>query len=193
MTSTNTTSGRGTEASELLSMWEEVAQGLTERLAAVGPGSWTVPTCCEGWDVAELVGHAIGGQRLIPRCLGASGAIDATNDEPVLLWGAVRQAANSAFRVPGAMDDVIEFFGDEMPAMNGLRFMLGDLLVHTWDLARATGHNDRLHREACALVLANLEPMDEFLRTSGMYGPKLEPATGADTQDRLLAFLGRKV
>jgi uncharacterized protein (TIGR03086 family) len=193
MTSTNTTSGRGTEASELLSMWEEVAQGFTERLAAVGPGSWTVPTCCEGWDVAELVGHAIGGQRLIPRCLGASGAIDATNDEPVLLWGAVRQAANSAFRVPGAMDDVIEFFGDEMPAMNGLRFMLGDLLVHTWDLARATGHNDRLHREACALVLANLEPMDEFLRTSGMYGPKLEPATGADTQDRLLAFLGRKV
>jgi uncharacterized protein (TIGR03086 family) len=193
MTSTNTTSGRGTEASELLSMWEEVAQGFTERLAAVGPGSWTVPTCCEGWDVAELVGHAIGGQRLIPRCLGASGAIDATNDEPVLLWGAVRQAANSAFRVPGAMDDVIEFFGDEMPAMNGLRFMLGDLLVHTWDLARATGHNDRLHREACALVLANLEPMDEFLRTSGMYGPKLEPATGADTQDRLLAFLGRKL
>jgi uncharacterized protein (TIGR03086 family) len=193
MTNTNITAGRGTEASELLSMWEEVAQGFTERLAAVGPESWTVPTYCEGWDVAELVGHVIDGQRLIPRCLGASGAIDATDDEPVLLWGVVRQAASTAFRAPGAMDEVIEFFGDEMPAMNGLRFMLGDLLVHTWDLARATGHDDRLHAQACAFVLGNLEPMDEFLRTSGMYGPKLEPAAGVDTQDRLLAFLGRKV
>jgi hypothetical protein len=77
------------------------------------------------------------------------------------------------------MDDVIEFFGDEMPAMNGSRFMLGDLLVHTWDLARATGHDERLHPEACAMVLANLEPIDEFLRTSGMYGPKLEPPNGS--------------
>jgi uncharacterized protein (TIGR03086 family) len=70
---------------------------------------------------------------------------------------------------------------------------MSDLLVHTWDLARAIGANDRLQTEACEKALADLEPIDELLRGPGLYGPKLEPAAGADVQDRLLAFLGRTV
>jgi uncharacterized protein (TIGR03086 family) len=70
---------------------------------------------------------------------------------------------------------------------------MSDLLVHTWDLARAIGANDRLPPEACTLALHNLEPIDALLRSPGFYGPKLEPSDGADVQDRLLAFLGRRV
>jgi hypothetical protein len=43
------------------------------------------------------------------------------------------------------------------------------------------------------MALANLEPIDDLLRGPGIYGPKLEPAAGADVPDRRLAFLGRKV
>jgi hypothetical protein len=34
-------------------------------------------------------------------------------------------------------------------------------------------------------------PLDELLRNSGQYGPKVEVGEDADVQTRLLAFIGR--
>jgi hypothetical protein len=59
------------------------------------------------------------------------------------------------------------------------------------DLARATGLDERLDPDAVARMLDGIEPMDEALRSSGHYGPKVEVPEGADEQTRLLAFLGR--
>jgi uncharacterized protein (TIGR03086 family) len=178
---------------ELLTMWRQVADGFTERLEAVGPHDWSNPTCCEGWDVAKLVDHAIGAQRMVPRALGATGAIDTTGDDLVLVWKTVRGGADAALGAPGAFDELVRLPFGEMKASDGIAFPMSDLLVHTWDLARAIGANDRLQTEACEKALADLEPIDELLRGPGLYGPKLEPAAGADVQDRLLAFLGRTV
>jgi hypothetical protein len=36
-------------------------------------------------------------------------------------------------------------------------------------------------------------PVDEMLRRPGGFGPKIEPAAGADAQTRYLNFLGRDV
>jgi len=184
---------RAVRLTELLTVWREVADGFTERLAAVGPPDWSASTCCEAWDVAELVDHAIGTQRMIPQALGAAGAIDTTGDDLVLVWDAVRGGADAALSAPGALDEIVKLTIGEMAAKDGIGIFLGDLLVHTWDLARAIRVNDGLHPEACAIALANLEPIDDLLRSPGLYGPKLEPAGGADVQDRLLAFLGRTV
>ena len=38
-----------------------------------------------------------------------------------------------------------------------------------------------------------MEPIDEMLRQSGQYGPKVEPPPGADATTRLMAFIGRPV
>jgi uncharacterized protein (TIGR03086 family) len=202
MTSTDVTSGRtarpaaraAASQADPLTIWREVADGFTDRLAAVGRADWSAPTCCEAWDVAALAGHVIDAQRAVPRALGASGAIDTTGDDLVRVWDAVRQAADAALSAPGALDQIVSLAAvGEMPAGNACAFLRGDLLVHTWDLARAIGASDRLHPGACALALAIMEPVDDLLRAPGFYGPKLEPAPGADVQDRLLAFLGRQV
>jgi hypothetical protein len=37
-----------------------------------------------------------------------------------------------------------------------------------------------------------MEPMDEVIRTSGHYGPRVEVPDDADEQTRVLAFLGRR-
>jgi uncharacterized protein (TIGR03086 family) len=178
---------------ELLTLWRRVADGFSERVEAVGPHDWTKPTCCDGWDVAKLVDHAIGAQRMVPRALGATGAIDATGDDAVLVWKTVRDAADAALGAPGALGEQVKLPFGEMAARDGLGFPLSDMLVHTWDLARAIGADDRLDPTACEKALADLEPIDDLLRGPGFYGPKLAPATGADAQDRLLAFLGRQV
>jgi uncharacterized protein (TIGR03086 family) len=110
-----------------------------------------------------------------------------------MVWKTVRDAADAALGAPGALDERVKLPFDEMTASDGLGFPMSDMLVHTWDLARAIGAHDRLHPDACEKALADLEPIDDLLRGPGFYGPKLAPAAGADVQDKLLAFLGRKV
>jgi len=162
-------------------------------LDAVQPGDWSKPTCCDGWNVTALVEHAIGAQRMVPKALGATGDIDATGDDLVQVWKTVRQAADVALSAPGAFEQSVKLPFGEMRAADGFGFPFGDLLIHTWDLARAIGASDRLLPEACAMVLPQLEPIDALIRGPGTFGPKLEPAADADIQDQLLAFVGRHV
>jgi uncharacterized protein (TIGR03086 family) len=63
--------------------------------------------------------------------------------------------------------------------------------MHTWDLAKATGQPVALDEDTCAALLAGMEPMDEVLRQSGQYGPRVPVPADADVQTRLLAFVGR--
>ena len=178
---------------DALTRWRAVAAGFDQRLANVGADDWTAATCCPEWTVSQLVEHAIGSQRFVPRALGASGDIDVEGDDLLEVWRTVRTAADEALGAPGAMDEVVTLPFGEMPAGDGLGFPIGDLLVHTWDLARAIGADDRLDAEACAVVYATLAPIDGNLRGPGFFGPKLDPAPDADAQDRLLAFVGRQV
>jgi uncharacterized protein (TIGR03086 family) len=67
-----------------------------------------------------------------------------------------------------------------------------DVLIHTWDLARATGLDERLDKRIAAQTLTGMQPMDEALRASGHYGPRVEVPAEADIQTRLLAFTGRE-
>ena len=66
------------------------------------------------------------------------------------------------------------------------------MVVHTWDLARATGLDETLDPEMVHDMLVNMEPLDDMLRASGQYGPKVAVAAGADEQTRLIAFTGRR-
>ena len=71
------------------------------------------------------------------------------------------------------------------------RFYTTDVFMHTWDLARATGQDDTLDPTLCAELLAGMEPIDELLRSSGQYGPRVPVPDDAAAQDRLLGFIGR--
>ena len=66
-----------------------------------------------------------------------------------------------------------------------------DLLVHTWDLARAGGIDDSLDEDPVAHDYEVLKPMDAMMHRPGVFGPKLEPPAGADLQAEFLCLLGR--
>lgn len=101
---------------------------------------------------------------------------------PVLLDSP--DAATRPFSHPQAGEHTLE-------AAIGM-FLLGDVFVHTWDLARATGQDETIDADEAAGMLAGLEQMEEILRSSGHYGPKVEAPAGADVQTRLIAFTGRR-
>ena len=63
--------------------------------------------------------------------------------------------------------------------------------MHTWDLSRATGQDETLDADKCAVMLAGMEPIEDAMRSSGQYGPRVEVPDDADVQTRMLAFIGR--
>ena len=72
--------------------------------------------------------------------------------------------------------------------------MTTDTFVHTWDIARATGVDERLDPDAVAAVYATLTNRDEDLaRGPGRYGDAVATELETDIQRRLLAFTGRVV
>ena len=72
------------------------------------------------------------------------------------------------------------------------RFYTSDVFMHTWDLARATGQDETLDRDLCAALLAGMEPIEDVMRSSGQYGPRVAVPADADVQTRLLGFIGRE-
>src|SRR4029453_8223554 len=71
------------------------------------------------------------------------------------------------------------------------QFYTADVFMHTWDLARATGQDDRLDADFCAVLLAGMEPIESVMRSSGQYGARVPVPDDAGPQDRLLGFIGR--
>jgi uncharacterized protein (TIGR03086 family) len=71
-------------------------------------------------------------------------------------------------------------------------FVTMDLLVHTWDLARTIGADERLDEDSVRRAYEGLKPMDAMIRQPNVFGPKLEPPIDADLQTEFLYFLGRR-
>ncbi|MEZ5219031.1 MAG: hypothetical protein R2705_09920 [Ilumatobacteraceae bacterium] len=81
-----------------------------------------------------------------------------------------------------------------MPAEQVLgRLVASDVLVHTWDLARAVGGDEQLPADLVAGAYSGLKPMDAMIRRPGVFGPKTPCPEGADEQTEFLCFLGRPV
>jgi uncharacterized protein (TIGR03086 family) len=177
-------------AMDVVDRYQDAADRFTARLDAVRDDQWDDPTPCTDWNVRQLVDHVIEIQRQIPEGLGVSVGDRADGPEKEK-WQAVRAAALEALRQPGVLERTMPGRGGEVPVQVALLPRLSDLLIHTWDLARGTGGDERIDPDSAAVVLEFLEPNDEILRSTGTFGPKVDAPPGADVGVRLLCFSGR--
>jgi uncharacterized protein (TIGR03086 family) len=115
------------------------------------------------------------------------------DDDPVAAWQVHSDAVQALLDDPGTPARVLrDRHVGEVPLDQAVdRFYTSDVFMHTWDLARATGQDETLDAGKCADLLAGMEPLDELLRRSGQYGPRVAVPADADVQTRLLAFIGR--
>ncbi len=181
--------------SEISERYRRVAGQFTQRVRAVPEDAWDNPAPCEGWVVRDVVGHLV---EWLPAFFFGRWGIEASpippvDQDPAGAWDVVDGA------IQAGLDDP-EVAGRERDTPLGRsRFedtidtiRTGDVLVHTWDLARATGLDETLDAEEVHRYLAGSEPYDEQMRRSGHYGPRVEVSNDADEQTRLIAFTGRR-
>jgi uncharacterized protein (TIGR03086 family) len=172
-----------------------VCTRFTEVVYTVG-NNWGCPSPCAQWDARAIVEHVIGFHDvLLLRPLDAKPR--RPKDDPALRWAATNEALRVLFSRPGIFEGPVQIpaIGNNEATQldtGALVVMLSqDVLVHTWDLARAVGVKDNLDPELCDFFLRRLPADPEDLAASGMFGPPMEIADNSNVQARLLARLGR--
>ena len=180
--------------SDVSDRFRKVAEGFTARAEAVPPDRWDAPAPCEGWVARDIVRH-LGetGQFFLGR-VGLEVAPGPSADEdPVGAWRATRDAIQAALDDPEVAGRPFESpMGASTLEKTIGQFGVGDVLVHTWDLARATGLDERLDPDEVRRLFEVMEPNDEMMRQGTAFGPRVEVPADADEQTRLIAFTGRR-
>lgn len=180
-------------SSEPAERHRQVSQGFTDRVR--GTRSWDAPAPVAGWAARDVVRHLTG---WLPPFLAAGADVrlpagPPVDDDPAGAWQAHRDAVQALLDDPATAGRLLSnpHIG-ELPLDRAIdQFYTTDVFMHTWDLARATGQDDRLDQDFCAQLLAGMEPMEEIIRSSGQYGPRVPVKEHADPQTRLLGFIGR--
>jgi uncharacterized protein (TIGR03086 family) len=114
--------------------------------------------------------------------------------DPPGAFAATRDAVQAALDDPSTAGQEYDgMFGHTTFESSVDGFLSADLVIHRWDLARATGQDETLPVEEVERIHQQLLPMDDRMRGPGAFGPKVDPPPGADAQTELLCFLGRRV
>jgi uncharacterized protein (TIGR03086 family) len=173
-----------------------VAGAFTDRVRQVRADAWDRPAPVEGWLARDVVRHLV---EWFPAFLKDGAGVDlpsgpSVDDDPAAAWTVHCDGVQALLDDPATAGKVLvnPHLGEVALDEAVDRFYTSDVFMHTWDLARATGLDETLDPARCAVLLEGMLPMDEMLRASGQYGPRIEVADDADGQTRLLAFIGRR-
>jgi len=172
--------------------------GACERFGevlALTDDRWDAATPCTDWDVRDVVEHVIGFHDvLLLRPLSAKP--DRPRDDPLQRWNLTVEALREVLVREGLFDSIVEVpaIGNNpsttVDARGLIPSLTQDVIVHTWDVARAIDVDDHLDNDVCSTLLARL-PDDGRLERSGMYASPVPVPVGADPRSKLLARLGR--
>lgn len=174
------------------------AATFTDTIAAVPETRWDAASPCEDWDALGVLAHVVGTQTMfagmVGRDLQPGPSLD---DDPVGAWTTARDQTQAALDDPALAAVEFDGLGGRTTFADAVdRFLSFDLVVHRWDLARATGLDDEIPEVDLRALQAAIDQMSESfgesMRSPGVFGPELTPPPDADSQTKVLAFIGRQ-
>ncbi|WP_405778187.1 TIGR03086 family metal-binding protein [Streptomyces sp. NBC_00859] len=181
------------------------AQAISDLLAAaarqalpvvrgIEDGQLTDRTPCAEYDVRALLNHLI--HVLVNfQALATRESADFTAEPEYMAgdwrrrFGEETDALVAAWAAPGAEEGTAGAMN--LPARTVGHMVLGDLTVHAWDLARATGQDFAPEPAVVEEVSPALADMAPMARAGGVFGEPVPVAAGAPEFDRVLALTGR--
>lgn len=176
--------------------YRQVAAAFTDRVRNVPEDRWSSPAPPEDWTARDVVNHLT---EWFPAFLESGTGIKlpqgpGVEEDPLANWTTMSDGVQALLDDPGVGEKVLDHpvAGKHQLDQAVHNFFTADVFMHTWDLARATGQDETLDPEFAQELLTGMESLDEVLRASGQYGPKVEVPDDADVQTKLIAFIGRQ-
>ena len=171
-----------------------IAGRFSDRVRGVSPDGWDAPAPVAGWTARDVVEHLGWFPGYLAQSHGVAMATGPSPaEDPAGAWLTQARAVQAVLDDPAQAERTVDdpHMGS-MPLRDLVdRIYTADVFMHTWDLARATGQDDRLDPDFCAELLSGMEPIEEVMRASGQYGPAVPVPEDADVQSRMLGFIGR--
>jgi len=180
---------------DIADRYAKVSQAFADRVAGVAGDRWGAHSPCAGWSALDVLRHVVDTAGMFERLVGRelTPGPDPAAD-PSGAFEVAREQILADLRHPERASAAFDgYFGRTTFAEAIDRFVTFDLVVHGWDLARATGQDERIDPEELPRLWAAIETFGDAMRGESTFGAAIEPAPDADEQTRLLNFLGRRV
>lgn len=175
-------------------LYTQASAFFGEQVIAVGLEEWDLPTPSD-WIIKAVVAHVVVAEAQMPDVVNGvpfrTAAVDASilGPDPASVWRGT--AVNALQAVAGAdLDALVEHPVGKVPLRHIVGFRITENLVHGWDIAVGRGAPVALDSGLAEWCLDFWLPMADGLRSSGFFGPMVEPADDS-AGTRLLALLGR--
>jgi uncharacterized protein (TIGR03086 family) len=186
---------------EIAERYRRRAEVFERKVAGVHPDQWDNQSPCAKWTARDVLDHVVTmhGVMLIPVARKLEPA-----DDPLTAFQEARAAVEDVLDDPVLALTETDTPGGPMTAEQHIDQVISDdLVIHGWDLARATGQDetmDLIDVEILWAAAAKIPPdLMEKYRTPGafgegieVYGPEVHVPADAPLQDRLLGLLGRE-
>jgi uncharacterized protein (TIGR03086 family) len=186
--------------SDVAELYRRAIDLFGAQVHAVKDDQWHLPTPCTEWDVRAVVNHLTYEMRwAVPLFQGKTIEEvgdrfegDLLGDDPKGAWDDAAGQAAAAVRADGVMERPVHLSFADVPGSEYAMQLQADLLVNGWDLARATGGDERLDPGLVQACSAWFREREELYRAGGSIGPRPELPPRPDAQTELLAAFGRR-
>jgi uncharacterized protein (TIGR03086 family) len=166
----------------------------TARIDTVPADGAGLTTPCSGWNLQDLLDHAIGTLTVLTDAVFATptnnGPAAPTGTGPAETVAELADRNRRGWAAPGVMDRAFELPIGSMTAPTLAGATLLEAVVHGWDISQATGEAADIPD---ALALATLEfarqAIDDAQRGDNFAA---DLGVGDNPSDQLVAFLGRR-
>lgn len=178
------------ETHAMVSQFERRAEGFLSVVQG-GAGRLDAPSPCAGWSAADVIDHVLTTQRDFLAERGLRLEVEPSGD-PVAdvenQLGEIRTLLADD-EVAGLRYD--SHFGPTTIAATMADFYGWDMVLHGWDVAKATGQEISWTEDEVAALRSTAESWGPAIRMEGICGPEVAVPETASAQDQLLGFLGR--
>ena len=168
-------------------------------VAGVRPEQWTAPTPCTELDARGVLNHLVRGNLVFVAIIRdeprPAPGTDHLGEDPLAAFEQAAARLREAFAGPGVLESVYTAPFGTAPGAVLAHVRVVEVLVHGWDLARATGQPADFPGDVAERALAGARRQ----LTSRPQGPgapfaaEVPVPAGAPAVDRLAGFLGRPV
>jgi uncharacterized protein (TIGR03086 family) len=183
------------EPAPTIGQLEEASEAVGRLIAGVEAQQWSAPTPCSEWNVRRLVEHLVGMNLVFAALLNGQEMPardgDRLGEDPVAAYQQSAEALLEAFSRPGLLTETFTGPLGTVTGSERLDIRLYDLLVHGWDLAKATGQPVVLPEDLARRALRFAQLQVDTQPRIGRFDPAQAVGQDAPAIDQLAAFLGR--
>ncbi|WBQ04787.1 TIGR03086 family metal-binding protein [Kribbella sp. CA-293567] len=185
---------------EVAERYRRRAEAFEQKIAGVRPEQWGNQSPCDKWSARDVVDHIVAMHGYLLRPVGRTVPPD---EDPLPAFRNARAAVEQVLAAPDLAGQECDTPAGRMTVEEQIdQVVSDDLVLHGWDLARATGQDETMDPVDVERLWASNSAIPaeviERYRTPGAFGPGIEvfgpevvvPAD-APLQARLLGFIGR--